>query len=219
MIDWGEKENWWLACCPFAKSIFNFIQHFISFKEKWKSWWNEIEWRCLFGRQRPEFPSLRQIKINFIYFSLLRSLNSYFYNKEKKNISFLLVHSLILSLSPPRLNSLSFFLSKEIKLRPAAVIHSDVRRERKRDWSEKNWRKRLVDCLSEQLSWNLITHRPLIKINEINFIEGPAITNQQSTSLSSSIQKEKVAFLISLLAEELKKYYNSIIVHRLASAQ
>ena len=31
--------------CPFAKSIFNFIQHFISFKEKWKSWWNKIDWR------------------------------------------------------------------------------------------------------------------------------------------------------------------------------
>ena len=49
----------------FAKSIFNFIQLFISFKEKWKCWWNEIEWRCLFGRQRPVIHSSSFISFNF----------------------------------------------------------------------------------------------------------------------------------------------------------
>ena len=37
----------------FSNSIINFIQHFISFWWNEKCWWNEIEWSCWCGRQRP----------------------------------------------------------------------------------------------------------------------------------------------------------------------
>ena len=66
---------------------------------------------------RREFPSLRQIKINFIYFSLLRSFNSYFYNKWNSRISLNLFLSFfgVVWLAPGLIRPLALSLISSMK--------------------------------------------------------------------------------------------------------
>ena len=65
--------------CPFAKSIFNFIQHFISFKEKWKSWWNKIDWRLSWRASPRCFGCSIQSK-TFTFWFHCSTKSNYFYN-------------------------------------------------------------------------------------------------------------------------------------------
>ena len=79
------------------------------------------------------------------------------------------------------------------------------------------WREREIefDEGEERVSWLIEWAAELKTYNQPPVIqqslivnEGPAITNQQSTSLSSQPKKEK--FLFWFAPRELKKYYNSM---------